>query len=167
MVKGWLYIIINRAIPGLVKIGYSLKDPKLRAQELNHTGAPHPYEAIYEVLVYEPRAQEHDIHKHLNNKREGKEWFRLTPCEAVRNIRDVLGGDPEEYEEPEEPEEPEEEIIEEAILCEYAGCNSESKRGLNGHRYCIRHAREIRDPNRMEKTRLLREELERIIKKRE
>ncbi|KFC76184.1 GIY-YIG nuclease family protein [Massilia sp. LC238] len=41
--KGWVYVITNKAIPDLVKVGYSRKDPELRAAELNNTGAPHPY----------------------------------------------------------------------------------------------------------------------------
>ncbi|HPA47526.1 MAG TPA: GIY-YIG nuclease family protein [bacterium] len=41
--KGWVYIIANKAMPGLVKVGYSMKDPELRAAELNNTGSPHPY----------------------------------------------------------------------------------------------------------------------------
>jgi len=43
IMKGWVYIIANKAMPGLVKVGYSMKDPELRAAELNNTGSPHPY----------------------------------------------------------------------------------------------------------------------------
>lgn len=34
--RGWVYVISNPTIPGLVKIGFSTKDPLLRAEELNH-----------------------------------------------------------------------------------------------------------------------------------
>jgi len=54
-VRGWIYIITNKSMPGLVKIGYSLKDPIIRASELAHTGSPHPYAVEYDVLVVEPR----------------------------------------------------------------------------------------------------------------
>ncbi len=43
-VRGWVYVITNAAMPGLVKVGYSLKDPSLRARGLGNTGAPHQYE---------------------------------------------------------------------------------------------------------------------------
>jgi hypothetical protein len=46
--KGWVYVITNLAMPGLVKVGYSRKDPELRAAELNSTGTPHPFVVEYE-----------------------------------------------------------------------------------------------------------------------
>jgi len=32
--KGWVYVITNKAMPGLVKIGFSMKDTEIRASEL-------------------------------------------------------------------------------------------------------------------------------------
>ncbi|MDC0435422.1 GIY-YIG nuclease family protein [bacterium] len=89
--KGWVYIISNKAMPGLVKVGFTLKDPELRAAELNCTGAPHPYVVDYEVLVDEPREIEQKVHKVLSAKREGKEWFRTTTEEAGAAIKSVVG----------------------------------------------------------------------------
>lgn len=42
-VRGWVYVISNESMPGVVKVGYSFKDPKERAEELAYTGAPTPY----------------------------------------------------------------------------------------------------------------------------
>lgn len=89
--KGWVYVITNRAMPDLVKVGYSMKDPRLRAEELGHTGTPHRYEVRYEVLVAEPRAVEQSVHKALAASREGKEWFRCSVEMAVRAIREQVG----------------------------------------------------------------------------
>ncbi len=89
--KGWVYVITNKAMPGLVKVGYSMKDPEIRAEELNHTGAPHPYQVKYEVLVEEPRAIERAVHKQLQSQGEGKEWFRCSTDEAAAAIRFVVG----------------------------------------------------------------------------
>src|SRR3989442_2652234 len=89
--KGWVYIISNRAMPGLVKVGQSLKDPDLRAEELNHTGSPHPYVVEYEVLVEEPSKIEKQTHKLLGDKGEGKEWFRCSAEQAVAAIKQVVG----------------------------------------------------------------------------
>jgi hypothetical protein len=33
-IRGWVYVIFNEAMPDLVKVGYSTKDPNLRAEEL-------------------------------------------------------------------------------------------------------------------------------------
>lgn len=88
--KGWVYVIVNSAIPGLVKIGYSMKDPGLRAIELNHTGVPHPYIVNYEVLVDEPRLFEQRVHAKLSNIQEGKEWFRCSSEEAIAAIQSIV-----------------------------------------------------------------------------
>lgn len=89
--RGWVYLITNKAMPDLVKIGFSTKDPVLRAEELNHTGAPHPYEVVYDLLVINPYQIEQQTHKFLAEKREGKEWFRCSIAEAVAAIRKTAG----------------------------------------------------------------------------
>jgi len=81
----------NQAMPGLVKVGYSLKDPNLRAQEMNHTGTPHPYVVEYEELVEQPRDKEQLVHRNLNEFREGKEWFRCSVKYARSVIRQIIG----------------------------------------------------------------------------
>lgn len=88
-IKGWVYVITNDAMPGLVKIGYSTKDPALRADELANTGSPHPYKVVYDTLVIEPRDIEQTVHEHMKSVREGREWFRCTPHEAVRAVRTI------------------------------------------------------------------------------
>jgi hypothetical protein len=89
--KGWVYVITNKAMPGLVKVGYSTKDPEIRASELNHTGSPHPYLVEYELLIDEPYQIEQKTHKLLSSKREAKEWFRCTPEEAVAAVKQIAG----------------------------------------------------------------------------
>jgi len=86
--KGWVYVITNKAMPGLAKIGFSTKDPELRADDLlRHTGIPHPYEVDYEVLIKEPYQLEQQVHEFLSSKREGGEWFRCNVEEAISAIR--------------------------------------------------------------------------------
>ncbi|WP_287602930.1 GIY-YIG nuclease family protein [Thiothrix sp.] len=84
--KGWVYIITNDAMPDLIKIGYSRKDPYERAKELNHTGAPLPFKVEYEVLVENPYLIEQKAHQKLHNKRVGKEWFRCSVHEGASVI---------------------------------------------------------------------------------
>ncbi len=73
--KGWVYIISTKSMSDLVKIGFSTKDPQMRAAELNHTGNPHPYRVEYDVLVDDPRKIEQVIHGILKakNLHENKE----------------------------------------------------------------------------------------------
>jgi T5orf172 domain len=90
--KGWIYVISNKAMPNLIKVGHSTKDPQLRAQELDHTGAPHPYLVEYEMLIEEPSKLERQVHKVLSSVHERKEWFRCTAEEAIAAIQLAAGG---------------------------------------------------------------------------
>lgn len=85
--KGWVYVISNKGMPGLVKVGFTTKDPELRADELGHTGAAHPYLVEYEMLAEQPRAIEQRAHKLLFSHHEGKEWFRCSLEMAVAAIK--------------------------------------------------------------------------------
>ncbi len=88
-IRGWVYVITNRSMPDLVKIGYSTKDPVLRAQELGSTGVPYEYEVAFDALVVEPRGVEQQVHSRLSDYRAGKEWFRCAVERASAEIRSV------------------------------------------------------------------------------
>ena len=90
--KGWVYVISNISMQGIVKVGYSTKDPELRAEELNHTGAPHPYLVDYDMLVENPREVEQKAHKILRAWRENKEWFCCSTEEAIAAIKQAADG---------------------------------------------------------------------------
>jgi len=87
--KGWVYIISNKSMPGLIKVGYSSKDPELRAADLNSTGSPHPYTVEYEMLIEQPEKIEGLAHKALSQYHEGKEWFRCTVEEGIAAIQRI------------------------------------------------------------------------------
>ena len=38
--RGWVYITSNKGQPGLIKVGYTDRDPEIRAGELGGTGVP-------------------------------------------------------------------------------------------------------------------------------
>lgn len=86
-IRGWVYVITNAAMPGLCKVGYSTKDPVLRARELDHTGSPLPYEVAFDALVEEPRDLEQRIHKRLESYNRGKEWFSCDIPTAIAALR--------------------------------------------------------------------------------
>lgn len=86
--KGWVYVITHGSMPGLVKVGYSMRDPELRAKELEGTGIPGAYKVAYAALYEEPRNVERAMHMALSAFREGKEWFR---CEVVVVLRYLRG----------------------------------------------------------------------------
>jgi hypothetical protein len=92
-IRGWVYIITNQGMPGLVKVGFSTKDPALRAEELNHTGSPYPYLVDYDMLVVDPATIEQKVHIHLKDSHAGKEWFKCSTQHAIAAIRSVAGGE--------------------------------------------------------------------------
>ena len=83
---GWVYIFTNKAMPGLVKVGYTTKCPKERARRLNHSGVPYPYVVEYAVQVEEPHSFEQQVHRNLADCRAGKEWFRCSVVHAATAI---------------------------------------------------------------------------------
>jgi hypothetical protein len=88
MALGWIYILSNPSMPGLVKIGYSTKDPELRLRELDGTGIPTPFEIIFWALVDEPYALEQSLHDHLDNHRvsQQREFFKLNVADSVNFV---------------------------------------------------------------------------------
>jgi len=86
-IRGWVYVLSNSAMPGLVKVGFSTKDPVLRVGELDGTGLPHPFIIEYDALVFEPRDVEQAVHQRLSQHHEAKEFFRIAVGVAVSAIR--------------------------------------------------------------------------------
>lgn len=85
-IKGWIYIIVTVSIKS-IKIGFSLKDPILRAQELNNTGNPHSYEVVFKLLTDNPREVEQKVHERFRRYNDGKEWFNVSIDSAIREIK--------------------------------------------------------------------------------
>lgn len=89
--RGWVYVISNKAMPHIVKVGFTTNDPEHRAKELGNTGCPHPYVVEYEVFIKQPRIIEKAVHHRLKNQREGREWFHCSITEAITVIKEVVG----------------------------------------------------------------------------
>jgi len=89
--KGYVYIISNPVMPKYIKVGFSTKDPALRATEFN-TASPEDYVVDYEVLIDDPRLVEKEVHQKLDFLRTGKEWFECDVVIAVKAIRKACDG---------------------------------------------------------------------------
>ena len=107
--RGWVYILSNDSLSGLVKVGYTSKDPEGRAKELSgNTGVPTPFVVEYEVLIEDAHRCEQEIHKYLSEKRvnDRREFFRCSVNEAIEAVK-VITGDSVQFERRNQPEEPE------------------------------------------------------------
>ena len=91
MTAGWVYVITNPSMPELVKVGFTTRHPKKRAQELNGTGVPHSFVAEYAIRVEDPDALERAVHDHLRQLGLGvdKEWFKCTKERALAVILEI------------------------------------------------------------------------------
>jgi hypothetical protein len=96
LAKGYLYILSNPAMPGLLKIGLTTRTVPDRVAELSAaTGVPSAFliEAYFESS--DPQEHEEAVHRKLQNRRvAGKEFFRVSLDEAVEALRNITGNLP-------------------------------------------------------------------------
>ena len=94
--SGWIYIFVNEAMPGLVKIGMTERQPQDRLRELSkNTSCPIDFEChaawfIDGINTYEI---ETIIHKQFNEDRminNNREFFRVNPELASKKIINFL-----------------------------------------------------------------------------
>ena len=87
---GFVYILTNRSLPGLVKIGYTDRRPDERATELHTTGVPTPFEIAFCFQHSNARSAEKAIHAELGAHRvaDGREFFR---CEVAHAVDHIIG----------------------------------------------------------------------------
>ena len=86
---GFVYILINESLPGLIKIGYTDRRPDDRAIELHTTGVPTPFKIAFCFQHMDARRVEQKIHSELGTYRvsSDREFFR---CEVVHAVTHIL-----------------------------------------------------------------------------
>lgn len=90
---GFIYVLSNPSMPGIVKIGRSTRHPELRALELYNTSSGVPTPFVLEFAIYckeDHEATEEDCHEELSYCRVNgsREFFRICvelAVEAVSN----------------------------------------------------------------------------------
>ncbi|HEY4437309.1 MAG TPA: GIY-YIG nuclease family protein [Lelliottia sp.] len=85
MVPGYVYILINPSMPGLIKIGRTLRDSSMRARELSSTGVPTPFQVAFELFADHHEALETEMHLELTDFRinPAREFFRYPLDKAI------------------------------------------------------------------------------------
>lgn len=82
MSQGYVYILTNPSMPGLVKIGQTSRTVDERIAELNRaTGVPTDFEVFAAIEVENPVIVETELHTLFANVRENddREFFRVDP----------------------------------------------------------------------------------------
>lgn len=91
--SGYIYILRNRRIPDLVKIGRTKRLPEKRALEISgREGIPVPYQVAWDVKVKDCIKMERLVHQKLNYCRENpnREFFEISISEAKRIIKSII-----------------------------------------------------------------------------
>jgi hypothetical protein len=89
----WVYILANKTMPNLVKIGFTAKTPDKRAEQISRgTGVPVKFTVEYALKCFNGHALENEIHKNLQAYRvnNDREFFQISLDEAKRVV-DSLG----------------------------------------------------------------------------
>ena len=95
--SGWLYVIDTPAMPGICKLGCSKRiNPLVRIAELSSASVPFPFICRAVVFSDDVFDIETKIHNYFNDKRVNKEnlhkeFFAITPNEAITALKDVFG----------------------------------------------------------------------------
>lgn len=103
MAAGYIYILSNASMPGLVKIGRTDRQPEDRARELSTTGVPTPFKIEYSIFVSDSVEVEKQIHKVLSNHgyrhSPSREFFELASDKAIDLVKFVTADfeNPENY----------------------------------------------------------------------
>ncbi len=91
--RGWVYVVSQAAIPGMIKIGFTLRPPEERARDFDRIGLPGSFVVEYEANVESPRAVERAVHAELRRRQlcKGREWFTLPVDQAISEIKRLAG----------------------------------------------------------------------------
>jgi hypothetical protein len=98
--KGYVYVLSNESMPGVVKIGRSSACASGRAKQIHTTGVPTPFVVEFEILCVDAEKAEERAHRFANKSRVAakREFFRLSVRDAVGVVVDAALVDWEGYE---------------------------------------------------------------------
>ena len=86
--RGYVYILSNKSMPGLVKVGRTSRSVESRASELYQTGVPTPFIVEWEVLSPDSVLLEQFVHEDLSKYRvsAAREFFAVEKYDAIRSL---------------------------------------------------------------------------------
>ena len=90
-----VYILINEAMPGIIKIGWTDKSVEERMKELDKTSTPVPFTCYFAKRVEDPTFVESKMHEAFDEFRirDNREFFRMSPDQAKAALEIATGTD--------------------------------------------------------------------------
>lgn len=88
--RGFVYVMTNASMPGLVKVGMTKVSPQVRASQISqNTGIPTPFEVVAEFRTSQAERVEAVAHEAMKSARvsASREFFSVTPeaaCDAIK-----------------------------------------------------------------------------------
>lgn len=101
----WVYVLVNKSMPGICKIGMTTTSVNQRVQEINSaTGVITPWFPVYKYKCINSRRLEEEVHRQLENlghrinpKREGFEIASEVAIEVIERLGDSLTVTPKDF----------------------------------------------------------------------
>lgn len=91
MSYGFIYVLANRAMPGIYKVGFTERSPSLRCEELSSaTGVPAPFELVCYAEYMNAQEREREIHRELAGflVSRGREFFKCDLFHITQMVMD-------------------------------------------------------------------------------
>ena len=86
-----IYVLINEAMPGYVKIGMTNNSVLERLKQLDRTNIPMPFECYYACEVGNAHKEERWLHSIFSDRRvrDEREFFKIDPERVVAAVRRI------------------------------------------------------------------------------
>lgn len=89
--EGYIYVLSNKGIPGILKIGYTDRSVQDRVREINSgTGVITPWYSVSYFHCKSPKHIETIIHQSLKSYRVNKEGFNVSLKQAEEVIKQII-----------------------------------------------------------------------------
>jgi hypothetical protein len=95
MKYGFVYVLSNDSMPGIFKIGFTLKHPRERMEELSRaTACPTPFDLAGYIGCEDPQHAEQSIHRDLASYRvnHAREFFKCHPTRIIDQLEQWADG---------------------------------------------------------------------------
>ena len=101
----WVYVLVNKSMPGICKIGMTTTTVGQRVKEINYaTGVITPWFPVFKYKCINSRVLETEVHQYLENlgyrvnpKREGFEIPSNIAIEVIKELGDRLTVTPKDF----------------------------------------------------------------------